>query len=332
MKLNTLLSVAVIFTLVLLESCNDESDNFSGPTAKALEVKVGSGFNNEELRDVSIDHDGNMYVSAKTKIYKLDASGAATLFAGSNTAGITDGQGTTATFKNIGLMSFDTNGNIYVVDSLNIRKIDRNQNVTTIVIEKPYQMEFTPAPPFNSMVLPVGDQFFVAEVGAAAIFRVEGNAFNLFAGDELLSQGFVDGRGTGAKFLGPSNIILDETGNNLVVADWGSLRKISIADSTVSTFTGSDKFGKADGTLATASYQGIDDLVVDKNGNYYLSSLSTVRKISKDGQVTTIAGPIKSDGGAFTAGGLAVDREGNYLYITELKRPATLIKIDLGKL
>jgi secreted PhoX family phosphatase len=81
-----------------------------------------------------VDSGNNLYFSTSTQIYRLGANGTLDLFAGSGNAGSQNGNGIYASFRNPGALAADEAGNIYVCDSGNllIRRIDQNQNVTTI--------------------------------------------------------------------------------------------------------------------------------------------------------------------------------------------------------
>lgn len=71
---------------------------------------------------IAADSKGNVYVSTlKGAIFKIDAKGEVTLFAGSaGTVGHADGQGAAARFAAPGHMTADAAGNLYVVDGLGI--------------------------------------------------------------------------------------------------------------------------------------------------------------------------------------------------------------------
>ena len=335
MTTKTFFPVSALILLVLgFSSCNEDVKDFGGPTAEALNETFGTGFADEVLRDVSIDKNGNIYVSSKTKIYKLDANGVATVFAGSNTSAVTDGKGTAASFRNIDLMSFDDAGNIYAIDYQFIRKISPDGSVASLQITKPGSFLFKN---YDEMTVPPAHPEFIGifvkenaifTSTGVSIIKIIGNRYNEYAGGG--GQGFVDGQGNNAKF-GSIHAIVYYKSNEVIVSDRGSLRKVSLPDSVVTTITGSDKFGAKDGSLAEAAYQAINDFVIDTNGVYYLSSFNTVRKISTDGQVSTIAGPIKSDGYPFQGGGIAIDANNKYLYVTDMNKKATLIRIDLTK-
>jgi len=80
------------------------------------------------------------------------------------------------------------------------------------------------------------------------------------------------------------NVFVADTRNNLI-------RKIS-SDGTVSTIAGSGVSGNADGPAAKASFNYPIGLTVDPNGNIYVADTqnNSIRKISIDGSVSTVAG------------------------------------------
>jgi hypothetical protein len=83
---------------------------------------------------ICTDSGNNIYYTAGNQIYRISAQGVLTLFAGSTSSGTNDGNGIYATFNSPGALAADEAGNIYVWDTFNskIRRIDQNQNVTTI--------------------------------------------------------------------------------------------------------------------------------------------------------------------------------------------------------
>jgi sugar lactone lactonase YvrE len=82
------------------------------------------------------DSANNLYYSGGNRIYRYSsATGASQAFAGSGIAGNFDGQGVLfSAFNNPGALACDQADNLYVFDAGNvtIRRIDKNQNVTTV--------------------------------------------------------------------------------------------------------------------------------------------------------------------------------------------------------
>lgn len=117
-------------------------------------------------------------------------------------------------------------------------------------------------------------------------------AFTNFAGNPGVA-GTNDGTGSAARFRDPGSVALDSTGN-LYVADFENhtVRKITPAGA-VTTLAGlAGKSGSADGTGSAARFYGPATLDVDSNGNVYVTDYfnHTIRKVTSEGIVTTLAG------------------------------------------
>ena len=135
------------------------------------------------------------------------------------------------------------------------------------------------------------------------------------------SEGFSDGSGTQASFDTPSGLAMDSDGN-LYVADTGNnrIRKIT-PEGLVSSIAGDGTSGYADGPAAQARFNGPIGVAVDVDGNVYVADTynDRIRRISTDGQVTTVAGgatPGYADGAATAAlfdtpCGIAVAHDGS---------------------
>lgn len=120
------------------------------------------------------------------------------------------------------------------------------------------------------------------------------------------SEGFADGAGAQASFNTPSGLAID-VDDNLYVADTGNnrIRKIT-PEGVVTTVAGDGTAGYVDGPAAQSQFNGPIGVAVDKDGNLYVADSynDRIRKISADGQVTTVAGagqPGYVDGPAATA-------------------------------
>lgn len=136
-------------------------------------------------------------------------------------------------------------------------------------------------------------------------------------------EGFADGKADLAAFNTPSGIALDGKGN-VLVADTGNhaIRSIS-PEGMVTTVAGNGKPGHRDGVGAEAQFNGPVGIAVDAAGNIYVADTynDRIRKISPDGQVSTLAGGSGSgylDGEAAAAlfdtpTGLAINSKGDVL-------------------
>lgn len=149
-----------------------------------------------------------------------------------------------------------------------------------------------------------------------------------------VTLGDEDGPALDARFNHPRGLAADLNGN-LYVADTGNhtIRKIS-PQGIVSTLAGkSGAAGAADGPGSTARFNAPRSIGVDANGNVYVADTGnhTIRRITADGVVSTLAGQAgksgSTDGAATTAAlfdapdRLSVAPDGTvYLFNTGLRK------------
>jgi formylglycine-generating enzyme required for sulfatase activity len=103
---------------------------------------------------------------------------------------------------------------------------------------------------------------------------------------------FADGQGTAASFSAPSKIAVDKIGNIYVSDSWNNkIRKIT-PSGIVTTIAGSGSFGFSDGQGALARFANPNGVAVADSGNIYVADSynNRIRKITPDGNVTTLAG------------------------------------------
>jgi len=146
--------------------------------------------------------------------------------------------------------------------------------------------------------------------------------FGTLAGTAL-TTGTTDGTGSAARFSFPHGIALGTAGN-LFVADTfnNTIRKVT-KKGVVTTFAGTvGVVGSTDGTGLAAKFANPRGVVVDTAGNVFVADTInyTIRKITKAGVVTTLAGLAEAVGSADGTGsaarfnnpyGVAVDSAGN---------------------
>jgi DNA-binding beta-propeller fold protein YncE len=274
---------------------------------------------------VASDDSGNLYVAdtLNNAIRKITPNRAVTTFAGlPGTTGDADGTGSAARFQHPFGLAIDRFGNLYVGDSANqsIRQISPAGEVTTLA--KGLAFPRGVAVDFNT------GKVYVASANDNTIRVISTEGVLLTFAGLAGSSGTTDGNGFSARFDDPSGVAVDFN-SNVYVSDSNNhtIRKIT-PDGTVSTFAGRARSsGSADGTGSAARFYFPGSLATDRSGNIYVHDWAnmTIRKITQDGVVTTVAGtPGKSgnvDGPANTArfdffGGIAVDGFGK-LYVAD---------------
>lgn len=282
--------------------------------------------------DVAIAPDGSIYVTdvINHRIRKI-LSGQVTTFAGNSSTGIINGNGTAAQFISPFSLTIDTHGNLYSTDD-NDPRIRRISPVADAVTHAG-----TAATGFaegdamiarfgtgNYIVSDAEGNIYVADAINNRIRKVSINGqVSTIAGSGV--SGFEDGSGSSVKFSSPAGIIIDRTGN-LFVADRGNhrIRKITPAGQ-VSTLAGNGISGYVDGDAGTAQFSfDMRDLVIDTDGNLYLSDQDRIRKITPQGVVSTIAGSTTgfANGEGLSAkfnypNGLGIDADGN-IFVADL--------------
>jgi sugar lactone lactonase YvrE len=162
----------------------------------------------------------------------------------------------------------------------------------------------------------------------AAVVPVTNPAtLSAFVGN-VTGRGNVDGVGAAARFFVPSGTAVDSLGN-IYVADSGNgvIRKIT-PGGVVNTFAGSlltQSLTPVDGVGAAAGFTGPFAITIDAADNLYVADVFTIRKVTPNATVTTLAGTPglsgSTDGQGSAAGfnypqGIAVDSLGT-IYLAD---------------
>ncbi len=249
-----------------------------------------------EIRPSDIKVEG-VFVPDQT-IWKITPAGVVSTVAGkTRVAGDTDGAGSEARFSSPLGLAVDSTGTLYVGDSGNnmIRKINPPGTVSTLAGLSPFQ-----------------------------------------------SAGSTDGPGFVARFKGPSGLTIDGAGTLYVADSWNNaIRKVTPAG-VVSTLAGKPGLivrpeligspgyvSSADGAGSDARFALPYGIAVDPAGNLYVTDSwnCTLRKITPEGLVTTLAGTAGAQGSADGTGpaarfgileGISVDPAGNLFVSDEL--------------
>jgi sugar lactone lactonase YvrE len=316
---------------LVLSSCGGGGGDGSPEEAATMKTVVGDG--GSQLgdggpaksaglcgpSDVTLDASGNMYISdlgvycngpGGHTVRKVNPDGTITTAAGTGVFGFSgDGGPATKAQLNVPLaVAVDQEGNLYIADADNyrIRKVGKEGIITTIAGtgDKGYSGDGGPATSAK-LIGPVGlafddrgnlyiaDELSVRKIDrSGTITTVAGTGREgRFSGD--------GGLATEAK-LTASDVAFDSAGN-LYIADGDNhrIRKVD-KDGIIHTVAGTGKKGHSgDGGPATkATLNEPSSIDFDGEGNLFIlcHRTSVVRKVHKDGTITTIAGKVGTQG------------------------------------
>jgi len=274
--------------------------------------KDGATFNSPS--SVALDKEGNIFVSdtGNNAIRKITSVGKVLTVAGAwkeTPAGrqvlknFCDGPckhtAEQTNVSNAGLSSpsgiaVDDKGNIYIADT-------GNHAIRKMIFHGRHVSEVS------------GDQYYEMVTVAGAWKQTPGTSIRF--GVDNFVDGPLKGEGkqyNNAALKSPKDVALDKNGN-IYVADTGNhaIRKISPADSTMVTVAGAwkdegyrepeEKFTDGPckaGKPGGAGLKSPSGVAVDKDGNIYVADTGNhaIRKISKDGQMVTVAGAWQDKG------------------------------------
>ncbi|AYL95827.1 MBG domain-containing protein [Mucilaginibacter celer] len=301
----------------------------ANPYGQTTTLATGFG----DSYSVVADAAGNIYYAdaSYNVIRKVSPAGIKSIFAGSGSAGKTNGTGTAASFNNPQRMALDAAGNIYVADMGNnlIRKITPAGVVTTFAGNgKAGRSDGTAATAsFNGpagIAIDLFGNIYVADNITHLIRKISASGIvTTLAGSG--SPGYADGTGSAASFYNPAGMAADALCNLYVVdVNNNSIRKITPAG-VVTTLAGSPNIGAVNGTGSNASFYNPESVAIDAIGNLYVADMYNhlIRKVTPAGVVSTVAGGGygSNDGTGTAAGisnpeGITIDAAGN-LYVAD---------------
>jgi hypothetical protein len=182
------------------------------------------------------DSVGNIYFSSGTgnQIYRYSTSGVFSVFAGSGDPGYADGNGLFTSFNDPTALAADTANNIYVWDSGNylIRRIDQNQNVTTLAGK--YQNSSSADgvgtnAAFNSVyqMCVDGSGNLILACGSC-IRKITPSTNVVTMAGSFTQTGYTNGAGNLARFNGADGVCISS--GTIFVADSGNQRIRSITN------------------------------------------------------------------------------------------------------
>lgn len=306
-----------------LDSSQGYVDKYAGDTRPArFNVPYGLG----------LDPSGNCFVADtdNNAIRMITPDGLVQTVAGDQRPSYANGPGYAAKFNRPTGLALDRSGNVYIADAGNyvIRKMTPDHVVTTLA--------GTPGVPGHAD----------GPGGSATFSQVYGLAVdasdNVYVRDarllrKITPDGTVSTLSADLGYLTPYGLAVDGTGNLYVSGDHAVL-KVDPTSGATTTLAGIPSEyvhgaeawirsipGSADGVGASARFRSPEGLAVDADGTVFVCDTDnqTIRKITPDGTVTTIAGLVGAVGSSDGTGGdarfqspsgIALDASGN-LYV-----------------
>ena len=248
--------------------------------------------------DVSLDGEGNLYIADTLNhaIRRVDASGTITTVAGSGEFGYSgdDGPAVEAQLNSPRGVEIDSDGNVYISDSLNhrIRRVDASGTIGTVVGtgEFGYSGDGGPAVAAQlgqaeKLAFDSAGNLYIADTFNSRIRRVDpAGTITTLAG---LGESDFSGDGgpaVAAHLNGPSDVFVDDLGN-MYIADRGNNR-IRLVDSSgnILTIAGprqddffSGGFNRESGPAIGVLLRRPHAISVDRSGNVYVADTGNHR-------------------------------------------------------
>lgn len=247
----------------------------------------------------------------KTTILTVTKPLAATVLAGSGTAGAANGTGAAAQFNNPNGITTDGTF-LYVADTSShaVRKIEASTGLVTTIATLPNGALNNPATLYG--ITKAGSNLYVTDGLNNTIYQVDSvGGVITFAGSG--TAGSLNGTGTAAQFNQPMDITTD--GTNLYVADYNNhrIRKIDIATKVVSNFSATINFPRGLAIDTVNLY-----VTDDSTNNVTKINLSTEVLEIVAGSLTGVSGT--ANGTGLTARfnkPLGITSDGTNLYVAD---------------
>ena len=277
---------------------------------------------------MALDGIGNLYVADDCTIRKITSAGVVTTLAGSpGIIGSADGTGSDARFTVPKGVAVDGSGNVYVADSWNqtIRKITSAGVVTTLA-GSPGVSGFADGTGSGARFsYPSGlaadgsGNVYVADSQNKTIRKITSAGVVTTLAGTPGALGTANGTGSAARFIAPSGIAVDGSGN-VYVADRSTIRKITPAG-VVTNLAGTPMVsGSADGNGGAAQFSHPNGIAVDGSGVVYVLDFSnnpTIRTITPAGVVNTFGPSSPSSEVPHGGLGIVVDGSSGNIYVAD---------------
>jgi len=295
---------------------------------------------------VAVDNAGNLYIAdlSNSRVRKVSSDGIVTTVAGNGAFGYSGdgGPATSAQLNYPSGVAVDSAGNLYIGDSNNsrVRKVSGNGIITTVAgngTPSGYSGDGGPATSAQLGYLGLGvavdgvGNLYIADSSNSRVREVSSSGIiTTLAGTGTGGYSGDGGPATGAQLSYPSGVAVDSTGN-LYISDTGNflVRKVSPGGIIVTVASGAGNGG--DGGAATSASFIPYGVAIDSGANLYIADGqdNSVRRVSSDGIITTVAGnrnrgSYSGDDGPATSAPLATPNgvtvgNGGDIYIADIE-------------
>lgn len=270
----------------------------------------------EKIQNVSgmvQDAAGNYYIADTVRqvIHKVTPAGTLSVYAGmSGKPGADDGAADTATFymrSGITILAIDRAANLYVADNCNalLRKITPAGVVSTVAGQRRAACDWSA--PEAVVADGPGVQ---AQLGWTTGMAVDSNGDVLLADASkqiirrvtptglVSSEKLVDSKGFR---ISASQLAVDASGK-IYFSEGVGTRIFRWQQGVAVLVAGGNKRVSEDGKGTAASFRNIRGMVADRDGNLLLADIASIRRVTPDGDVTTLVGGAVTDAAGVSAG------------------------------
>jgi streptogramin lyase len=233
--------------------------------------------------------DGSLYLGGSNSIVKITPGGTVSTLAGTEGQyGLVNGAGSSARFFNISGLAVDASGNVFAADYQNsvIRLVTPAAVVSTYAGRQ--------AAPYLGPVnlgVDISGNAYVPDSNNTILKITPTGSVTTFAGVPGQS-GSLDGPASQALFGAAMSTAVDGAGNVYVTDQANAtIRKITPNGQAATVAGTAGQPGSQDGLGSQARFLGPTGIALDSQGNVYITDGgSTIRKMTPDGTVTTVAG------------------------------------------
>lgn len=275
-------------------------DGFSGDAGAASAALLSAA------QDVALDASGNLYVAdtGNSCVRKIASDLTITTVAGRGTDAGDGGQATSAQLSGPFAVTVDASGGLYIAEygSSRIRQVSSKGVITTAAGNGTpgYSGDGAQATKAQlsgptGVAVDAAGSLYIADPGNNRIRQVPSSGnITTFAGNGIFSYSGDGASARTAQLNGPRGVAADAAGN-LFISDTRNHRVRRVSRSGVITTVagnGTAGYGGDGGQAANAQLNLPYGLAVDAPGNLFVADLQNnrVRKVTPDGNITTVAG------------------------------------------